>query len=59
MKTTRAVWSSSQRFHSRDVMTSTPATAETAKSAPSTTRSAPSASAMKLGSPGASKMLIL
>ena len=40
MKTTRADSSSSQRRHRREVMTSTPATAETVKSAPSTTRSA-------------------
>ena len=59
MKTTRDCSSSSQRRHSREVMTSTPATPETVKSAPSTTRSAPSASATKLGSPGASKMLSL
>ena len=59
MKTTRADSSSSQRRHSREVMTSTPATPETVKSAPSTTLSAPRASAMKLGSPGASKMLSL
>ena len=57
--TSRASPSSSQRFQSRSVPTSTPITPETDTMAPSTTRSAPRTSAWKLGSPGVSIRLIV
>ncbi len=58
-KITRASPSSSARFHSRWVPTSTPITPLIVNSAPSTTRSAASASPWKPASPGVSTRLIL
>ena len=53
-KRTRAIPSSSARFQTRAVPTSTPMTPLRTKRAPSTTRSAQRASPWKLGSPGTS-----
>src|SRR4051794_7246935 len=50
---------SSARFHTRDVVTSTPMTPLITTSAPSTTRNAANVSAWKPGSPGQSTRLIL
>ena len=58
-KTTRESSSSSARFHTREVFTSTPITPETTTIAPSTTRSAATVSAWKPESPGVSIRLIL
>ena len=58
-KITRESPSSSARFQTRDVFTSTPITPETTTSAPSTTRSDATVSAWKPESPGVSIRLIL
>ena len=59
ISTSRDSPSSSQRFHTRSVPTSTPITPDTVTIAPSTTRSVDSTSAWKLGSPGVSIRLIV
>src|SRR5687768_8912051 len=56
-KSTRAIPSSSARFHTRVVPTSTPMTPLSTRSAPSTTRREHRASPWKLGSPGTSTRL--
>ena len=58
-KTTRESSSSSARFQTREVFTSTPITPETTTSAPSTTRRLAIVSAWKPESPGVSIRLIL
>ena len=57
--TTRDSSSSSARFHTRAVFTSTPITPETTTSAPSTTRSEATVSAWNPESPGVSMKLSL